>query len=56
MGKPPATYIKTPVVIDGNFVTSEGPGTTLDFAKAIITETLGADKADEVLAGMLLQR
>lgn len=51
-----ATYVKSPVVIDGNFITSEGPGTTLDFAKAIIAETLGAEKAAEVLSGMLLQR
>lgn len=51
-----AEYEKKPVVVDGKFITSEGPGTTLDFAKAIITETLGADKADEVMSGMLLQR
>lgn len=50
-----ATYEKTPVVVDGNFITSEGPGTTLLFAKAVIAETLGAEKADEVLSSMLLQ-
>lgn len=50
-----ATYVKSPVVVDGKIITSEGPGTTLEFAKAIITQTLGADKADEVLSSMLLQ-
>lgn len=50
-----ATYVKSPVVVDGRLITSEGPGTTLEFAKAIITETLGSDKANEVLSGMLLQ-
>lgn len=50
-----ATYVKTPVVVDGSLITSEGPGTTLQFAKAIITETLGAEKATEVLSSMLLQ-
>lgn len=49
-----AKYVKTPVVVDGKLITSEGPATTLVFAKAIITETLGADKANEVLSGMLL--
>lgn len=50
-----ATYVKAPVVVDGTLITSEGPGTTLDFAKAIITETLGSEKADQVLSSMLLQ-
>lgn len=48
-------YEQMPVVVDGRLITSEGPGTTLLFAKAIITETLGKEKADEVLSGMLLQ-
>lgn len=49
-----ATYVKQPVVVDGNLITSEGPATTLQFAKAIIEATLGASKADEVLGSMLL--
>lgn len=41
------------MVIDGNVITSEGPGTTLKFAKAIICESVGKQKADEVLSSML---
>ena len=47
------TYVKEAVVIDGNVITSEGPGTTLKFAKAIICESVGKQKADEVLSSML---
>lgn len=47
------TYIKEPVVIDGNIITSEGPGTTLMFAKAIISASVGKEKADETLSSML---
>lgn len=48
------TYIKESVVTDGNIITSEGPGTTLKFAKAIISASAGEQKADEVLASMLM--
>lgn len=48
------TYVKEPVVIDGNVITSEGPGTTLKFAKAIIRASLGQQKADETLSSMLV--
>lgn len=47
------TYVKEPVVIDGNIITSEGPGTTLMFAKAIISASVGKEKADETLSSML---
>lgn len=47
------TYVKEAVVIDGNVITSEGQGTTLKFAKAIICESVGKQKADEVLSSML---
>ena len=48
------TYIKESVVTDGNIITSEGPGTTLKFAKASISASAGEQKADEVLASMLM--
>ncbi len=47
------TYVEQPVVVDGNLITSEGPGTTLQFAGAIISATLGPDKARETLSSML---
>lgn len=47
------TYVKESVVIDGNIITSEGPGTTLKFAGAIISATAGKQKADETLTSML---
>lgn len=48
------SYVKETVVIDGNVITSEGPGTTLEFAKAIISASEGKQKADETLASMLV--
>lgn len=48
------TYVKEPVVVDGNVITSEGPGTTLQFAKAIISASEGSQKAAETLASMLV--
>ena len=49
-----ASYEKSPVVVDGHLITSEGPGTTMQFAKAIIASELGRKKADEVLSAMLV--
>lgn len=46
-------YVKEPVVVDGNIITSEGPGTSLKFAGAIISATVGKQKAEETLASML---
>lgn len=36
------------VVVDGNIVTSRGPGTAMDFALTLIEEMLGKQKRDEV--------
>ncbi len=47
------SYVKKAVVIDGNVITSEGPGTTLKFAKAIISASEGKQKADDTLSSML---
>ena len=50
-----ATYVKKPVVVDGRLITSEGPGITLEFAKAIIDATLGDKIADETLISMIAE-
>lgn len=47
-------YVRQKAVVDGNIVTSEGPGTTLDFAKAIIAGTFGNEKAEEVITSLVV--
>jgi len=49
------TYVKEDkVVLDGNLLTSQGPGTAFDFALAIVKEVVGAAKEAEVRGAMLL--
>ncbi len=48
-------YVEQTVVVQPNLITSEGPGTTLPFAIAIIRETLGETAADNVASGMLVK-
>lgn len=43
------------VVVDGNCVTSQGPGTALRFAVRLVEELMGKDKAHEVGKGLLLR-
>ena len=40
--------VNEPVVIDGKVVTSQGPGTAMDFALALIELLLGPEKREEV--------
>lgn len=42
------------VVVDGNIITANGPGSAIPFALAIVEHTLGAAAARQVAAGMLL--
>jgi protein deglycase len=42
------------VVIDGRIITSQGPGTTFEFALALIREVDGATVADRVSGGLVL--
>lgn len=44
------TYLEQPVVVDGNIVTSRGPGTAMDFALTLIELLCGNQKRKEVEA------
>ena len=44
------------VVEDGNIITSQGPGTTFDFALAIIARVDGAEKAQRIAREMVFER
>ena len=44
------------VAVDGHVVTGNGPASATAFALAIVEETLGRGKADEVAAGLLYCR
>jgi len=50
-----ATFINSPVVIDGNIITGRGPGFALQFGLTIVEELQGKAKADEVAEGLLLK-
>ena len=41
------------VVVDGRLVTSQGPGTSMDFALALVAELDGPERARSVAAGMV---
>uniref|UniRef100_A0A6S9E808 DJ-1/PfpI domain-containing protein n=1 Tax=Heterosigma akashiwo TaxID=2829 RepID=A0A6S9E808_HETAK len=46
-------YSTDPVVVSGNLVTSQGPGTSLAFALALVAELYGEEKASELKGQML---
>lgn len=48
-----SNYVDEKVVVDGNLVTSQGPGTAIAFALQALEQLAGAAKAREVRAGML---
>jgi protein DJ-1 len=48
------TYGESRVIIDGNIITSRGPGTAIEFSLSIIKYLLGNEKAQEVAKPMLL--
>ena len=48
-----ATRIDQDVVIDGHIVTSQGAGTSLKFALAIVSKVAGKKLADAVAKGMV---
>lgn len=44
------------VVKSGNFITSKGPGTAMDFALALIAERKGEEKAAEIKAELIYRQ
>ncbi len=49
-----AEYVDKKVVVDGHIITSQGPGTAMDFALKIIELIKGKAAADTVSAALLL--
>lgn len=49
------TYKNSPVVIDGNVITSQGPGTSLLFALTIAEKLCGKEISDEVRKATLTE-
>jgi len=49
---PDLDYLEKPVVMDGNVITSRGPGTAMDFALTLIELLAGKQRRDEVEAGL----
>jgi protein DJ-1 len=43
------------VVVDGNLVTSRGPGTCFEFALALVAKLVSPEVADEVKKAALVQ-
>ncbi len=50
---PKTNYTGDAVTIDGNIITSRGPGTAMDFALTLIEELVGKEKRDSVEAGLV---
>ena len=48
-----ARYFPDPIVVDGNFITSQGAGTCFSFALAIITKLENQDHARQVARGIV---
>ena len=48
-------YREDRVVVDGSLITSRGPGTSLEFALALVERLCGAEKAGEVAAPLVLK-
>lgn len=49
-----AELVDERVVCDGNLITSQGPGTAMEFALQLVIELAGADKAAELRKAMLV--
>jgi len=49
-------YSQERVVVDGNLITSRGPGTAFDFALAVAEKLSGPEKVAQICPEMLYQR
>ncbi|MBA0567030.1 hypothetical protein Golob_011795 [Gossypium lobatum] len=47
------SFIDNRVVVDGNLITSRGPGTSMEFALGIVEKFFGRPKALELAKAML---
>ncbi|KAK9507031.1 hypothetical protein O3M35_008862 [Rhynocoris fuscipes] len=47
-------FSENKVVVDGNLITSRGPGTAFDFALTLVEELVGKEKSSSVRKGLLL--
>jgi 4-methyl-5(b-hydroxyethyl)-thiazole monophosphate biosynthesis len=54
LGQARTESVAARVVVDGNLITSRGPGTALEFALALVDILLGSAKAAEVAAPLVL--
>ena len=50
---PGKLYSEARVVVDGNIITSRGPGTALEFSFKLVEVLFGQEKVDEVNGGVL---
>lgn len=48
-----ATTVESRVHKDGNLITSRGPGTTMEFAVALVEHLCGKEKADEIIGPLV---
>lgn len=50
----PCSHVPSRVVVDGNLITSRGPGTALEFALAVVAALFGPEKAKDVAGPMVM--
>ena len=48
------TFVDQPVVVDGNCITSQGPGTAMEFALILVEQLVGKAKRREVAEALLV--
>jgi len=51
---PSAQVVEERVVVDGNIVTSRGPGTALEFSLALVEKLVSVEKANQLRAAMIV--